>query len=213
MKRVIKIMIVDDHPVVRRGLSSLLSNYDDLDVMAESDTLSDAKTKLQGSQPDVLILDIRLQDESGLDLLDWIQDEYPDVRVIVLTSFSDEEYVTRALQGGASGFILKSGSDELLCDAVRAVFHNGHVLSSKVTEQLIQSFFNADTVVDTCEFTDEELQILRLLVDGASNDQIAGELYMSVASVKRRLNKIFNKLGVNNRSLAIAETVRRKLLV
>jgi len=209
----IDILIVDDHPVVRRGLNSLLSNYDDLHVVGEADTLEHAKTQVDDHEPDVVILDIRFQDESGLDLLDWIQDRYPQIRVIVLTSFSDEEYVTRALEGGASGFILKSGSDELLCDAVRAVYHNGHVLSSKVTEQLIQSFLSDDHVGDSCEFNEEELKILRLLVDGASNDHIAGELYMSVASVKRRLQKIFNKLGVNNRSLAIAETVRRKLLV
>lgn len=209
----IQILIVDDHPVVRRGLNSLLSNYDDLAVIGEAGTLDEAKSSLDHHQPDVMILDIRLQEESGLDLLDWVQDEYPDIRVIVLTSFSDEEYVTRALEGGASGYILKSGSDELLCDAVRAVYHNGHVLSSKVTEQLIQSFLGSDTLNDTCEFTDEELKILRLLVDGASNDTIASELFMSVASVKRRLNKIFSKLGVSNRSLAIAETVRRKLLV
>lgn len=209
----IHILIIDDHPVVRRGLNSLLSNYDDLKVIGEAGTLDEAQAQLETHQPDVVILDIRLQDESGLDLLDWIQDEYPTIRVIILTSFGDEEYVTRALQGGASGYILKSGSDELLCDAVRAVHHNAHVLSSKVTEQLIQSFLNTDSASETCEFTDEELKILRLLVDGASNDVIANELFMSVASVKRRLNKIFSKLGVNNRSLAIAETVRRKLLV
>lgn len=208
----IRILIVDDHPVVRRGLRSLLSNYEDLDVIGEAETITDTQTQIDTNPPDVVILDIRLQDESGLDLLDWIQDQYPDVRVIVLTSFSDEEYVTRALQGGASGFILKSGSDELLCDAIRAVHHNGHVLSSRVIDQLLHAYLDRDSTSDTCEFTEEELTILRLLVDGASNEAIANELFMSVASAKRRLQKIFNKLGVNNRSLAIAETVRRKIL-
>lgn len=208
----IQILIVDDHPVVRRGLKSLLSNYEDFVVIGEAGTLTQAQDLISTHTIDVVILDVRLQDESGLDLLDWIKTQNLGIRVIMLTSFSDEEYVTHALQSGASGFILKSGSDELLCDAIRAVYHNGHVMSSRITEQLILSYINQDTQPDTLEFSEEELKILRLLVDGASNDAIANELFMSVASVKRRLQKIFGKLGANNRSLAIAEAVRRKLL-
>lgn len=208
----IQILIVDDHPVVRRGLKSLLSNYEDFVVIGEAGTLTQAQDLISSHAIDVVILDVRLQDESGLDLLDWIKTQKLGIRVIMLTSFSDEEYVTHALQSGASGFILKSGSDELLCDAIRAVYHNGHVMSSRITEQLIQSYINQNTQPDTLAFSEEELQILQLLVDGASNDAIASELFMSVASVKRRLQKIFGKLGANNRSLAIAEAVRRKLL-
>lgn len=210
----IQIFIVDDHPVVRRGLKSLLSNYDDLIVLEDADTLASAREGITKHNPDVVLLDIRLQNESGLDLLDWIKVEHPQIKVIVLTSFGDDEYVLRALNSGASGYILKSGSDELLCDAVRVVYRNGNVLSSQVTEQLVQAFSERDasSLRKNSEFNEEELKILRLLVDGASNDMIAAELYMSVASIKRRLQKIFYKLSVANRSLAIAETVRRELL-
>lgn len=211
----IKILIVDDHPVVRRGLKSLLSNYQGFEIAGEAEDVASAMQQIQHISPDIVLLDIRLPGQSGLDLLDWIRQDYPHLKVIILTSFDDDELVQRALSRGAHGFILKSGSDEMLGDAIRTVFHNGRVLSPQVTEQLIERLAEDGKHADLThepEFSAEERQILRLLVDGANNDEIAADLFMSVATVKRRLQKIFTKLNVNNRSRAIAETVRRKLL-
>jgi DNA-binding NarL/FixJ family response regulator len=205
----IRIFIVDDHPVLRRGLKSLLSNYEDFSVLGEAADIASAKTALLDNRADVVLLDIRLVNESGLDLLDWIKREQADTRVIILSSFDDNEYIQRALRTGADGFILKSGSDELLCDAVRTVYRDGRVLSPEITEALLQS---PETAPDEHDFNDEELQILRLLVDGESNEAMAAHLYMSIASLKRRLHRIFVKLEVDSRALAIAETLRRKVL-
>jgi DNA-binding NarL/FixJ family response regulator len=208
----IRIHIVDDHPVVRRGLRSLLSNYADFAVVGESATVEEGKTHITELAPDVVLLDVRLPGASGLDLLQWLREHHPKLKVLILTSFDDEEIVLEALQRGAHGFILKSSSDAMLCDAIRAVYRNGRVLSPKITEQLIQQVTTGDSSTSP-EFTAEELSILRLLVDGASNDDMANELYISVATLKRRLQKIFTKLNVSNRSTAIAETMRRKLLL
>jgi len=210
----IQIFIVDDHPIVRRGLRSLLSNYDDFIVVGEATNVDEAMLDIDNSSADVVLLDIRLPGKSGLDLLDWIKAHHPELKVIILTSFDADEHVYRALRNGAQGFVLKSSSDELLGDAIRTVYRGGRVLSPQVTKQLVEHFSGEGDLLDGIgsEFTPEELHILRLLVDGANNDEIAAELYMSVASIKRRLQKIFAKLGVNNRSLAIAETVRRGLL-
>jgi DNA-binding NarL/FixJ family response regulator len=205
----IRIFIVDDHPVLRRGLKSLLSNYEDFSVLGEAADIASAKTALLHNRADVVLLDIRLVNESGLDLLDWIKREQAETRVIILSSFDDNEYIQRALRTGADGFILKSGSDELLCDAVRTVYRDGRVLSPEITEALLQS---PETTPDEHDFNDEELQILRLLVDGESNEAMAAHLYMSIASLKRRLHRIFVKLEVDSRALAIAETLRRKVL-
>jgi DNA-binding NarL/FixJ family response regulator len=205
----IRIFIVDDHPVLRRGLKSLLSNYEDFSVLGEAADIASAKTALLDNRADVVLLDIRLVNESGLDLLDWIKREQAETRVIILSSFDDNEYIQRALRTGADGFILKSGSDELLCDAVRTVYRDGRVLSPEITEALLQS---PETTPDEHDFNDEELQILRLLVDGESNEAMAAHLYMSIASLKRRLHRIFVKLEVDSRALAIAETLRRKVL-
>jgi DNA-binding NarL/FixJ family response regulator len=207
---VIKIFIVDDHPVVRRGLKSLLSNYDDFEVVGEAGDVDTAVNSLCHVNTDVVLLDIRLPGKSGLVLLEWIQERQSHIKVLILTSFDDDEYVMRALRGGAFGFILKSDSDETLCGAIRAIYRDGLVLNPQVTEYIVQNLAEASSIDD--EFSEEELKILHLLVDGANNDDIATELYMSVASVKRRLQKIFAKLNVTNRSRAIAETVRRNLL-
>jgi DNA-binding NarL/FixJ family response regulator len=209
----IRIHIVDDHPVVRRGLKSLLSNYDDFKVVGESATVIEGKQHVSELMPDIVLLDVRLPGESGLDLLKWLREHHAQLKVLILTSFDDDEIVVEALQRGAHGFILKSSSDEMLCDAIRAVYRNGRVLSPQVTDQLIQQVTTgANTTPASTEFSNEEYKILRLLVDGASNDEIASKLYISIATVKRRLQKIFQKLDVMNRSTAIAETVRRKLL-
>jgi two-component system response regulator DevR len=207
----IRIHLVDDHPVVRRGLKSLLSNHGDFEVVGESAAVNEARQHIPEHEPDVVLLDIRLPGESGLDLLRWLRQEQPHIRVLILTSFDDDEYVVEALRRGAHGFVLKSSSDEMLCDAIRTIYRNGRVLSPQVAEHLVQP--PGDEPAEDAMFSGEELRIMRLLVDGASNEDIASSLYISVATAKRRLQRIFTRLGVSNRAQAVAEVVRRGLLV
>jgi DNA-binding NarL/FixJ family response regulator len=209
----IRIHIVDDHPVVRHGLKSLLSNFDDFIIVGESASVDESKTWIGDLEPDIVLLDLRLPGASGLDLLSWLRQEYPQIKALILTSFDDDEHIVSALRRGAHGFILKSSSDEMLCDAIRAVYRNGRVLSPQVSEQLVQQAVEGtDSEAETGDFSAEELTILRALVDGMSNDEIARILYISVATVKRRLHKIFTKLDVDNRSQAVAQSIRRRLL-
>jgi DNA-binding NarL/FixJ family response regulator len=209
----IRIHIVDDHPVVRHGLKSLLSNFDDFIIVGESASVDESKTWIDDLEPDIVLLDLRLPGASGLDLLSWLRQEYPQIKALILTSFDDDEHIVSALRRGAHGFILKSSSDEMLCDAIRAVYRNGRVLSPQVSEQLVQQAVDGiDSEAETGDFSAEELTILRALVDGMSNDEIARILYISVATVIRRLHKIFTKLDVDNRSQAVAQSIRRRLL-
>ena len=209
----IRIHIVDDHPVVRHGLKSLLSNFEDFIIVGESASVDESKTWISDLEPDIVLLDLRLPGASGLDLLSWLRQEYPHIKALILTSFDDDEYIVSALRRGAHGFILKSSSDEMLCDAIRAVYRNGRVLSPQVSEQLVQQAVEGiDSEEKTGDFSAEELTILRALVDGMSNDEIARILYISVATVKRRLQRIFTKLDVDNRSQAVAQSIRRRLL-
>lgn len=208
----IKVLIVDDHPVVRRGINSLLSNHDDLSVVGEAENVAAALRCVEQLMPDVVLLDIRLPGESGLDLLQKLN--APHTKVLVLTSFDDEEHVLVALRGGAAGFILKNASDEMLCEAIRIVHQGGRVLSSQVTEQMLGQLGAESGKVgfEVEALTEQDLRFLHLLVEGASNDQMATELYMSVASVKRKLRLIFTKLGVQNRAQAAAVIVQRHLI-
>lgn len=208
----IRILIVDDHPVVRRGIISLLSNHDDLEVVGEAGSVQAALDLLNQLRPNVVLLDIRLPGESGLDLLDHIRTV--DAKILILTSFDDEEHILEALQGGAHGFILKSVSDEMLCGAIRTVHQGGRVLSPQITERMLQHrTTEAEPVsLDNLRFDEQERQIIRLLVAGDSNDEMAAELYMSVASIKRKLRQIFTKLNVHNRAQAAAVIVQRGIV-
>ncbi|MFN8452408.1 MAG: response regulator transcription factor [Anaerolineae bacterium] len=209
----IRILIVDDHPVVRHGIRSLLSNHADFEVVGEAASVSATLELIAQLKPDIVLLDIRLAGESGLSLLNRI--EPFKTKVVILTSFDDEEHVRVALQGGAHGFILKSVSDEMLCGAIRTIHEGGQVLSSQIARQMAQHLSADDALApayDTLEFDDEEQRIIRLLIEGASNDQMAADLYMSVASVKRKLRNIFTKLRVQNRAQAAAVIVQRNLI-
>jgi DNA-binding NarL/FixJ family response regulator len=202
----IRILIVDDHPVVRRGIVSLLSNHADFEVVGEADSVRSALELVEQRTPDIVLLDVRLTDESGLDVLTQLRDH--KTKALILTSFDDSEHVRVALQRGASGFILKNVSDDMLCGAIRTIYQGGRVLSAQVTEQMVHQMTGSE---DT-DFTPEELRLIRLLIDGASNDQMAAGMYMSVASVKRKLHAIFTKLNVQNRAQAAAVIVQRRLI-
>jgi two-component system, NarL family, response regulator DevR len=208
----IRILIVDDHPVVRRGIKSLLSNHADFEVVGEAGAVNEALALVERLMPEIVLLDIRLPGASGLELLKRIR--HFETKVLILTSFDDDDHIRVALQGGAHGFILKSVSDEMLCGAIRTVHQGGRVLSPQITEQMVKHLTGEAEQLpfSEVEFNEEELRIIRMLIAGASNDQMAADLYMSVASVKRKLRHIFDKLNVQNRAQAAAVIVQRNLI-
>lgn len=206
-----RVLIVDDHAVVRQGLRSLLSNHADLEVIGEAASRPDALRRFRDLHPDVTLLDIRLEGGSGLEVLDDLLEADPDARVLMLSSFDDEEYVTRSLRTGAYGYVLKGDSDAILVTAIQAVASGRHALSPQVTDQILEQLFGAGEP-DEPSFDDVESRILELISDGASNTTIAGELYLSETTVKRRLRQIFAKLDVRGRTEAAAEAARRGLI-
>lgn len=209
----IRIIIIDDHPVVRQGIRSLLSNYEEFSLVGEADNGTDGLALVQSEQPDVILLDIRMPGESGLDTLNNILRQQPGARVLMLTSFDDEEYVMTALRSGAYGYVLKSVSDDLLTNAIRAVHRGEKVLSSQVTDQVIRYALTEQTKPGASLPLDEEdIAILRLLTQGASNAEIGETLYMSETTVKRKLRTIFETLNVQSRAQAAAEAVRQGLV-
>ena len=219
----IRIIIIDDHPIVRQGISSLLSNYRDFALVGEADNGVDGRDLAQTARPDVILLDIRMSGQSGLETLNAILRQQPTARVLMLTSFDEEEYVMTALRSGAYGYVLKSASDDQLVHAIRAVHRGEKVLSSQVTEQVIRYALaeeekkggnvwpKAATGLPTA-LDEEEIAILRLLAKGASNTEIGETLYMSQTTVKRKLRQIFKTLTVQTRAQAAAEAVRRGIV-
>lgn len=213
----IRILVVDDHQIVRQGIRSLLSNYPDFDIVGEAADGAEALGQVQRLAPDVTLLDIRMPGESGLEVLRQIRQIQPEAKVLMLTSFDDEEYILEALRAGAQGFVLKNVSDEMLVRAIHAVCRGEHTFSPQITKQVVRWVTAAPAPPaplpsEKPVFDPDEQQILHLLVEGASNTTIATQLYLSHTTLKRKLRRIFAKMEVDTRAQAAAEAVRRGLV-
>jgi DNA-binding NarL/FixJ family response regulator len=208
---VTSILIVDDHPIVRQGLRSLLSNYPEFEIVGEASAVDEALALHRLHRPEVSLVDIRLGGGSGLDLIDAILDEDPSARVLVVSSFDDDEYVTRSLRAGALGYLLKVDSPSVLVTAIETVAAGQRALSPRVTAHLVEQLMG-EAEPGEPDLDPLEQRMLRMLAKGLSNGQIADELYMSDTTVKRRLRVVFGKLGVSRRAEAVGAAARRGLL-
>jgi NarL family two-component system response regulator LiaR len=202
-------MLVDDHSMVRRGLIAILKNEPDLEVIAEARDGSEAIAKCGSTQPDVILMDLIMPDLGGVAATRMILDRWPDIRILVLTSFQEKDLVQEALQAGATGYLLKNVSGSELADAIRSTYVGKTTLAREAVESLIQT--------ETAEpppggdLTRRELEVLSLLVKGLSNPEIAGRLSVSRATVKSHVSNILSKLGVSNRAEAIALAIENKI--
>ena len=210
----IRVMIVDDHPIVRQGVRSLLSNCADMLLVGEAANAGQALALAGQARPDVILLDIRMPGNTGLEAARALVRQVPQAKILILSSFDDDEYVTQALQAGVHGYILKSASDETLAGAVRAAQRGERVLSPSVMGRVVEQFADLSRERTRRELglTEDETRVLRLLAAGASNPKIAAELYLSETTIKRKLQDIFEKLGVTTRAQAAAEAARRGLV-
>jgi len=206
-----RVLIADDHPVVRAGLRALLEGASDLDVIAEAGSGEEAVRLALELVPDVVLMDLRFAGTtSGIDGVEAIRrlaDEAPGMPVVMLTSYSGRADVVRALEAGARGYVLKAGPPEDLFRAVRSAAEGGLGLAPEVVGDLV-----GQVVSPAPELTQREREVVRLMADGHSNRSIADALYLAEATVKTHLVRIYRKLGVDNRAAAVAEAVRRGLL-
>lgn len=207
----LRILIVDDHEVVRLELSSLLGRQPGYTVVGEAAGAAEAVTKARELQPDIVVMDVRMPDGSGIEACRQIRDELPETRVIMLTSYADDEAVITAVMAGASGYVLKQiGSSDLL-RAIETVRSGGTLLDPSVTLRVLEKMRNA--AHSTPEpLTEQERNILHLIGEGKTNREIAQVLYLSEKTVRNYVSNLLSKLGFSNRSQAAAYAARRKLL-
>ncbi|WP_228373792.1 response regulator [Demequina maris] len=202
----IAVGIVDDEAIVRSGVALIVRSQPDLEVAGEADDLGSALALARELSPDVMLVDLHLGEESGLDVIARLLAAASPPRVIVLTTFDADENVYRALRAGASGFVVKSSPPEHLVAAIRAAATGDMLISPPVTRRLIEAFLSAPSPVPAAEvaaLTDREVDVWRAIARGQSNDEIAASLFMSVGTVKSHINHLYAKLGVRDRAQAV----------
>lgn len=209
-----RVMVVDDHQVVREGVISMLRAASEIEVVGQAANAPEAIRKAQQLKPDVVLLDIRLPGTSGWEACRTLCSILPDTRVIMLTSFQDEDYLFQALRAGARGYLLKTASHEEIVEAIRAVDKGKRLLSPPMVDKLVSQFSEMAREIERRDtgMDEEEVEILRLLSQGATNTEIARTTHWSEVSVKRKLQTIFDKLGVQDRTSAAVEAMRRGLI-
>lgn len=228
----IKVALVDDQAMVRVGLKMILEAEPDIEIAGEAADGADAVALVGESAPDVVLMDIRMPGMDGLTATAQVIAAHPEARVVILTTFDDDEYVYEALRAGASGFLLKSADGDTLVNAVRVVAGGEALLAPEVTRRVIEQFAarpvaesSVETVADSepathvpspeaiGDLSNREVEVLQLLARGMSNQEIAQELWVSSTTVKTHVSHILTKLGVRDRVQAVVEAYESGIVV
>jgi two-component system, NarL family, response regulator LiaR len=206
----IRVMLVDDHTMVRRGLATFLKVYDDLVLVGEADNGLAAIELCGTAQPDVILMDLMMPGMDGATAIRLIRQQYPKVQVVALTSFKEEKVVQSALKAGAIGYLLKDVSADVLAQAIRAA-HSGRATLSPEAAQVLVHAANQPPAPGH-DLTERERVVLALMVEGLNNTQIAARLVVSPSTIKTHVSNILSKLGVASRSEAVALALRSGLV-
>lgn len=203
----IKVLLVDDQNLVRKGVRSLLELSDEIEVVAEAPDGQEAIRMIPEVQPDVVLLDMRMPGLSGVDVLRKLNDDGTLPPTIILTTFDDDELVLAGIRNGAKGYLLKDVALAELVDAIRTVAEGGSIVKPAVTERLLKGLENMETDFSALDrpdpLTDRETEILRLMAGGYSNKEIASSLNVAEGTVKNHVSNILSKLGVRDRTRAV----------
>ncbi len=206
----IRVLIVDDHAVVRSGLGTFLMVYEDLEQVGEAGSGEEALRLCEKHQPDVILMDLVLPGQDGATTTQIIRERWPETQVIALTSFKEEELVQSALQAGAISYLLKDVSADDLADAIRSAHAGRPTLAPEAAEALIQAALHRPTI--GADLTDREREILGLMAEGLSNPEIAERLVVSRSTVKFHVSNVLSKLDAGSRTEAVAIAFQHKLI-
>lgn len=198
----IRVLVVDDHAMVRDGIVALLSRQNDMEPVGEASDGAEALARFQELSPDVTLMDVQMPGVGGVEAIAEIRRIAPDARILVLTTYPGDANAVRAMRAGAAGYLLKNGIRGELIDAIRSIYAGRRAVSADIAHQL------ATHALDEA-LTDREIAILRLVADGHANKQIAWKLSLSNDTIKAQLKAIFEKLGVHDRTHAVTIAARR----
>jgi DNA-binding NarL/FixJ family response regulator len=214
----IRVMICDDHALFRRGLMMVLESEDGIEVVGEAEDGDDAIRRAEEIAPDVVLMDVRMPKASGIEATQAIAEAVPSARILMLTVSDEEDDLYDAIKAGAAGYLLKEISIEEVASAIRSVMSGQSLISPSMAAKLLTEFTNLARKaaerhsVPTPRLTERELEVLKLVAEGMSNREIAGELYISENTVKNHVRNILEKLHLHSRMEAVVYAVREKLL-
>ena len=206
----IRILLVDDHEVVRKGLRHMLELEADMEVVGEAADAKEALAQAELLSPEIILMDIKMPGSDGIELTRQVKETLPSCNVVMLTLY--DEYLTEAIEAGASGYLLKDIKREELIRAIRSVHEGRSPLNLSLSQDQLAEFATPAESKQRTHLSERELTILQSIANGATTEEIANQLFLSQASVKRSVHIIFEKLGVRNRSEAVSEAYKRKLI-
>ena len=208
----ITVLLVDDHQVVREGLRRMLELEDDIRVIGEAANMEEALHLAELHSPDVILMDIKMPGGDGVEATRRLKGKLSTCHIIMLTLY--EEYIAEAIEAGAVGYLLKDVKREELSQAIRVAYQGQSPLDASLTRKLVGEFASLakEKARPQPGLSERQLEILRLIAAGATNKEIAGQLFLSETTVKREMHSLFAKLEVNSRSKAVSEAYKRKLI-
>ncbi|MGB7293877.1 MAG: response regulator transcription factor [Thermodesulfobacteriota bacterium] len=204
----IRIFVVDDHIIVREGLKNLLRSMPSVEIVGEAISGEEALQKIKSLRPDVVLMDIKMPGMGGLKAIRLISEKYRYIKVLVLTVYENEEYAFEALKAGASGYILKHATRDKLFEAIQAIYRGREFFENSLTKRIIRKLIWRKSA----EITSRENSVLHFMVQGLSDKGIANELGVSVYTIKAHVKRILKKLGVKNRTEAVALALKKGLV-
>ncbi len=205
----IRVMLVDDHTVVRSGLSAFLSVNPDMELVGEAENGEQAISMASIYKPDVILMDLLMPIMDGVAATAVIKKKYPSIQIVVLTSFHEDELVQNALKAGAIGYLMKNVNAKELAAAIKSAKEGKTILSPEAAQSLIHASLQSQ---ETEALTDREIEVLKFMVDGLNNAEIAERLFISLSTVKYHISNILSKLGVDNRVAAVTTALQKKLV-
>lgn len=213
MTTAIRVLVADDHPIVRDGLVAILSTQPDFDVIGQAANGREVIDRVAELHPDVLLLDLEMPEIDGVEALRRLRDSGARVRTIVFTAFDSDERILGAVQAGAQGYLLKGAPRDELFEAIRVVYAGGSLLQPVVTSRLLRTISAAPSATPTTEpLTPRELEVLRLMARGLQNKEIAHDLFISERTVKFHVSSILQKLNAGNRTEAVTIAIQQNLV-
>lgn len=208
----IKLLLVDDHQMVRLGLSSYFSIQDDMEVIGEAEDGQEGVEKALSLRPDVILMDLVMDGMDGIEATKEILGQWPEAKIIIVTSFIDDEKVFPAMEAGASGYMLKTSSASEIADAIRSAYEGDTVFEEEVTQKIIERDHMPQEYLLHDDLTNRETEILQLIAQGLSNQEIADECFITLKTVKTHVSNILSKLDVSDRTQATIYAFKHNLV-